>query len=332
MKITEVIGIDVSKKTLDVVIHTLQLHHKFDNNSASDIRKMVGWVAKNTECSKEQMFFVFEHTGLYSHQLATTLSELSMSYTQVSGLEIKRSLGMVRGKDDQGDAAHIALYGYRLREELEPSALPSKQMESLKRLLRLRKRLVGQRAGFKASLKEQKRVLKVTENSVLFEAQARLIRELSKQIVRLEKQIHGIIKENKELLAMYKLITSIKGVGEQTALHLIVYTQGFTQFKTWRKFACYCGVAPFPNTSGTSLKGKTKVSHLANKELKALLSCCAISALQYNPEIRQYYQKRIKQGKNKMSTVNVIRNKLLARIFAVVERGTPYVDTLKYAS
>lgn len=332
MKITEIIGIDVSKKTIDVVIHTPQLHHKFDNNSAKDIKRMVCWVTKNTECSKDHMLFVFEHTGLYSHQLATTLSELGMNYTRVSGLEIKRSLGMVRGKDDQADAAHIALFGYRLREELEPSVLPSKQLESLKRLLRLRKRFVRQRAGFKTSLKEQKRVLKVTHNEVFFEAQRRIIRELSKQIVLLEKQIHCIIKEDKELYTMYRLITSIKGVGEQTALYLIVYTQGFTEFKTWRKFACYCGVAPFANSSGTSLKGRTKVSHLANKEIKALLSCCAISALQYNPEIKQYYERRIKQGKHKMSTVNVIRNKLLSRIFAVVERGTPYVDTLKYAT
>lgn len=255
-----------------------------------------------------------------------------MSYTAVSGLEIKRSLGLVRGKDDKSDATNIALYGYRLRDELEPSQIPTEALQSIKRLLRLRKRLVRQRAGFKASLKEHKRVLKVKDNQVFFEVQEKVLKELSKQIVKIEKAMDTIIKENKELTKMYKLITSIKGVGAQTALYMIVYTQGFTQFETWRKFASYCGTAPFPNSSGTSLKGRTKVSHLANKEIKALLSCCATSALQYSPEMKQYYNRRLDQGKNKMSTINIIRNKLLARIFAVVERGTPYVNTLKYAA
>jgi transposase len=113
---------------------------------------------------------------------------------------------------------------------------------------------------------------------------------------------------------------------------LIVCTNGFTTFKTWRKFASYCGIAPFPNNSGTSVRGRTKVSHLANKEGKALLNLCASSAIQYNPEMKAYYRRRVEKGKNKMSTLNIIRNKLLARAFAVAQRGTPYVDTMRYAS
>ena len=303
MKIKEIIGIDVSKETIDTVIHTSQLHSTFDTNSANDIKKMTAWVRKHTDCPNHEVLFVFEHTGLYSHQLATTLSALGLPYTMVPGLAIKRSLGIVRGKNDRIDAAHIALYGYRLREELAPSHLPSTQLQSLKRLLGLRKRLVKQRAGFKSSFKEQQRVLKVTENEVFFEVQRSMIRELSTHIARLEREIHAIIKGNKELYTMYRLITSINGVGPQTALYMIVSTEGFTKFKTWRKFACYCGIAPFPNSSGTSLRGKTKVSHLANKELKALLSSCATCALQYNPEMKQYYERRIKQGKSTMSTI-----------------------------
>lgn len=332
MEIKEIIGIDVSKKSIDVVVHTTQKHREFDNNSAKDIKKMVDWALKNAMISKDNVLFVFEHTGLYSHQLATTLTNLKMNYTVVSGLAIKRSLGLARGKDDKSDATNIALYGYRLRDELEPSQIPTKELQSLKRLLGLRKRLVKQRAGFKTSLKEQKRVLKKMDNKEFFDVQERVIKDLSKHIIKVEKTMRKIIEESKELNKMYNLIISIKGVGSQTALYMIVYTQGFTQFKTWRKFASYCGVAPFPNSSGTSLKGKTKVSHLANKEIKALLTNCATSAIQYSPEMKQYYQRRIDQGKSGMSTINVIRNKIIARIFAVVERGTPYVDILKYAA
>ena len=136
----------------------------------------------------------------------------------------------------------------------------------------------------------------------------------------------------KRLKETYKLVTSVKGIGMQTAIMIIVFTDNFSKFENWRKFASYCGVAPFPYQSGTSIKGRTKVSHLANKKLKAIINMCAISAIQHNPEMKLYYHKRIEQGKSKMSTVNIIRNKLIARVFAVVKRQTPYVDTFKFAA
>ena len=115
-------------------------------------------------------------------------------------------------------------------------------------------------------------------------------------------------------------------------MFLIAYTNAFTKFNDTRKFASFCGIAPFPNSSGTSIKGRTKVSHLANKKIKSLLDLCAKSAIQSNPEMKNYYQKRIEQGKNKMSTINIIRNKILSRVFAVVKRQTPYVDFMKFAA
>ncbi len=75
-----------------------------------------------------------------------------------------------------------------------------------------------------------------------------------------------------------------------------------------------------------------KVSHLANKKLKAIINMCAISAIQHNPEMKRYYLKRVSQGKSKMSTINIIRNKLIARIFAVIKRQTPYVNTTKFVA
>lgn len=332
MKIRETIGIDVSKKKLDIYIHSEKMHRVFENCS-KDIKNMVKWSLKNTDFAEEEIMFAFEHTGLYSHQISATLSELGMMYTAIPGLEIKRSLGLTRGKDDKVDAAKIALYAYRLREEIQPYQMPSEKLLSLKRLLSIRDRIVKQRAGYKASLKEEKRVLKRKDNNVLLSVQEEIIGHFSKKIKKIEKEMDMIIKASEKLNNIYGLITSIKGVGPQTALYMIAFTQGFTKFENSRKFASYCGIAPFPNSSGTSIRGKTKVSHLANKKIKSLFDMCAKTALQYNPEIRQYYKRRIEdQGKNKMSTINVIRNKLLSRIFAVVKRGTPYVDTLRYAA
>ena len=330
MEIKEIIGIDVSKLTLDCCHHSSGSHKEFDNN-LDTIASMVKWSLQVSGVSKKKLLFVFEHTGLYSDQLVQFLGGGDYLFNVVPGLEIKRSLGIARGKDDKADAKRIALYGYRVKDELKPFQIPSKTLEILKRLMSVRKKLVTQRAGYIATLKEQARILSKRHNKVLFKVQGKMILTLDKQITIVEQEMNQLIEEDPELLDLYRLITSVKGIGGVTARFLIVYTNGFKSFETWRKFASYCGIAPFPYRSGTSIRGRTKVSHLANKEGKSLLSMCAVSAIQSNPEMKAYYNRRIDQGKNKMSTINIIRNKLLARAFAVVQRRTPYVNTMKFA-
>lgn len=329
METKEVIGIDASKLSLDCCIHLSGLQLKFDNDP-DGIYQMIEWALENTKHFKDQVLFIFEHTGLYTNQLTQALSAKGCTFYIAAGLEIKRSLGISRGKDDKADAKRIALYGYRIREEIEPSKMTSIPLAKLKRLASMRRKLVSQRAGHKATLKEQKRVL--GNESVLFDVQKKIIDLLSAQIIIIEKEMDSIIVQDSELKNLLKLLLSIKGIGKVTARFLIIHTNGFTTFKTWRKFASYCGIAPFPHRSGTSIRGRTKVSKLANTEGKALLHLCAAGSIQYNAELKAYYENRVNQGKNKMSTLNIIRNKLLARAFSVIGRGTPYVDVMKYAS
>ena len=331
MKIMETVGIDISKLTFDARVHTSQAYQAFDNETKG-YRDLVSWAYKNTAFSKEKIIFVFEHTGLYSHQLSVYLTSRDIPFLMVPGLEIKRSLGMARGKDDKKDATKIAQYAYRLRDEIEPSKLATEEVMSLKRLLSLRERLVKQRSGFKASLKEQKRVLTKKGNEVLLSTQERMIKYLSKQIDSVEEQMERIIKQNESMSRNFKLLNTIKGVGPQTALFMIAYTANFTKFKDSRKFASYSGIAPFPNKSGTSIRGRNKVSNLANKKIKSLLDLCAKSSIQHNAEMRQYYNNRIALGKNKMSTINIVRNKLVSRMFAVIARNEPYINLMKYAA
>lgn len=331
MKIKETIGIDISKLTIDVTIHSTQAYCKFDN-TPKGFRSMIKWVENNTDFINQESVYVFEHTGIYSFKLATFLTEKQLQLVMVPALEIKRSLGIVRGKDDKVDCKAIALYGYRLRDEIEPTSLPSEKLRSLKTLLSLRESRVKQRTADKATLKEYKRVYKRKDNKTLFEVLESSIKNISESILKIEKELMVILNSDSKLKEQFQLLKSIKGVGSQIALFTIVYTEGFTKFKTHRQFASFCGVAPFPNISGTSLRGKTKVSNLANKKLKSLLDLGAKVALQHNTEIKLFYERRVEMGKNKMSTINIIRNKLIARMFAVVKRGTPYVETMKYAS
>lgn len=331
MKIKAIIGIDVSKLFLDVHLHLSKASVQFDNDPDGIIRMLI-WSEKHSGYKRQDLFFVFEHTGLYSYQLSRELTSLGIGYTIEPGLAVKRSLGITRGKDDGIDARKLAQYGYRLRDELSPYRLADKEIEQLQSLLKLRDRLVKQRAGYKASLKEQKRVLEHDQYLLVLDIQKQLIGQLSEHIKKVELRIRAIINANEKLKNSYKLISSVKGVGSQTAYHFIVFTHGFTRFKTWREFASYCGTAPFPYRSGSSIRGRTKVSHLANKKMKKLLNMCAISAIQHDKELKAYYQRKVEQGKHKMSVINAVRNKILARIFAVVNRETPYVDTCKYAA
>jgi len=331
MKINETAGIDVGKMKNEIRIHTSQKYKSFDN-TIKGITSMVKWTLSISNYRKEEILFAFEHTGIYSQQLSVYLTENGYNYVMLPGLEIRRSMGITRGKDDKVDAKKIALYAYRRKDELEPYKLPEKNVVEIKKLLHLREKLVKQRSGYKATLGEYKSFLKRKENSMLFSVHEKMIKELTKQINKIDNSLMDIVNNDEKLKKLYKLITSIKGIGPQTALFMIAYTGGFTRFETWRKFASYCGIAPFPNTSGTSLRGRTKVSNLANKKIKSLLDLCAKSSIQWNSEMKAYYEKRITEGKSKMGTINIIRNKLLSRIFATVKRGTPYVNTLNYCS
>jgi len=272
MEIKEIIGIDVSKLTMDCCHHSSGSYKEFDNN-IDGIASMVSWSLQVSEVSKNKLLFIFEHTGLYSDQLIQFLGSGDYLFNVVPGLEIKRSLGIARGKDDRADAKRIALYGHRVKDEVKPFQIPSKTLDTLKRLMSMRKKLVTQRAGYIALLKEQKRVLSKQHNKVLFRVHQKMIITLDKQITIVEQEMKHLIEEDSELQNLYRLITSVKGIGGVTARFLIVYTTGFKSFETWRKFASYCGIAPFPYRSGTSIRGRTKVSHLANKEGNHYLAC-----------------------------------------------------------
>lgn len=329
MEFEEIIGIDVSKMTLECCAHKKGAQKEFVNDSEG-ITKMVDWSLKRSGVNKESLLFVLEHTGLYSDSVVQVLDQRHCYMHVVSGLEVKRSLGITRGKSDRADAKRIALYGYRTREEIKQYQMPSSVLAKLKRLMSMRRKLVAQRAGHMATLREQKRVLE--EEALLFWVQEDIINLLHWRINDLEREMDKLIEGDTELKEMLELLVGIKGIGKVTGRFLIVYTVGFTAFGSWRKFASYCGIAPFSHSSGTSVRGRTRVSRLANLEGKSLLHQCALSAVMSSPEMKAFYERRLEMGKSKMSTLNIIRNKLVARAFAVIERRTPYVDTMRYAS
>lgn len=325
MEYTDYVGIDVSKKTLDVVIRRERSHEVFANDKAG-MSKLLRWIKGKGVLAKSTLF-CFEHTGIYSIPLSLRLAKEELRYVQLPGLAVKRSMGIKRGKSDRIDAIALAEHAYLHRETLKPGTPPDHALLKAKQLLSLRDRLVKQRGGHKANLKEASEVLGTRLNDPIMRVQKTLVTELSKHIKQLDQEITSLISDHLPFKENVELAMSVKGIGPQTALYMLITTENFTKFSSWRKYACYAGIAPFEHSSGTSIRGKTRVSHYANKQIKTLLSSAAASASLHNPEMRIYFKQRIAKGKHKMSTLNIIRNKLVSRVFAAVQRKRPYTIT-----
>ena len=331
MEFTSFVGIDISKQVFDVAILDVQGNHlateQFDNKS-SGFSQMIKWLSKFS--SFKDSLFCLEHTGIYCLPICIFFDELRLKYSLQSGLQIKRSMGIQRGKNDKADARVIGKYVYLNRNEIDFYQLPSKVILKLKQLVSYRERLVRSKVAIKTASKELSSFTDKELHGFVSNDSKKHVEAINKSIVSIDKSLRGLIAEDSELQRLFDLATSVKGVGLHIATNMLIVTQGFTKFKNWRKFSCYCGLAPFEYRSGSSIRGKTKVSHLGNKRIKALIGNGIASAIQNDPEIARYYQRKIEEGKHKMVVMNAIKNKLISRVFAVIKRGTPFVPLFQY--
>ena len=321
------IGIDISKKTLDVVIYNKsnqKLSHclKVKNNQQG-FKKLLKWL-KNNKIIFSRTLLCMEHTGIYGYQLGTFLHG-KIDYCFESPLHIKRSLGITRGKNDKVDALKIARFCYLHREELKPREHSCETLQKLRNLFNERERLVKMRTIEKQTLKEYRDYHGKSTNERI---ESRL-EFFTRDIKQIENEIKFFIEQDEAIKQNAKLAQSVTGIGLINTVLFILYTNNFESFTDARKYACYSGIAPFENTSGTSIKGKTRVSHLANKKIKAHLSNASRSAVQNDSEMKIYYKRKEKEGKAHGVIMNAIKFKLITRVFAVVKRGTPYVKMRK---
>jgi transposase len=331
MKNKQIVGIDVSKSTLDAFIFKSNHLFQVANNPAGLVRLLQESV-QISGLSKDSLLFCFENTGCYSKSLSVFLQDAGISFYAIDALDLKRSMGLSRGKTDKKDAKAIAMYAWRRRDELVCSKLPGPVFDQLSALLSHREMLIKQRTALKNANKGHYNTYSDNEFKFLQESQMRIIKQISEEIKITESEILFIINHDAELKRSYDLLLSIKGIGKILGFYLITLTHNFTKFTDPRKFACYAGIAPFEYSSGTSVKGRTKVHPCANKQIKSLLNMAAMSSIQLQGEYQMYYLRRTADGKNKMSTLNIIRNKLIFRAFAVIKRGTCYVDLHKFAA
>lgn len=323
------IGIDFSKSKFDVTAlenaeQGAIAQATFDNTKEG-FDALLKWASKHSKISSENWLFCGEHTGLYSRSLAIFLTKKNLFIWLENPLQIKQSSGVKRIKTDRADSLVIAAYACRFCDRATAYRLVDNALETLQMLHTYRTRLVKEKVLLQVPAAELRRVIKRDSVSrFIYEESMRKVKNIEKEIKKIETIMHKTIMDS-ELKENYLLALSVKGIGIITAIALMVHTDNFTAFENARQIACYCGCAPFPNESGTINKG-TRVSHMANKQLKTLLTSCALSAINHDKEISAYYHRKIAKGKNKCTVINNVRNKLLQRVVAIVKNKIPYQE------
>ena len=328
MKKSVIIGIDFSKKTLDAtcfaVDNTDTKHYSQFSNTVTGCIELIKW-ARQYFGDTTEWLVCGEYTGLYSMTGSVVFTDNNIAFWLENPSQIKFSSGLTREKNDKVDSEQIAFYAARFMDRAKLYNPKGEVLLKLKELVSYKDRLTKAKKQLLTPAKELIRVRGTwQEAEYILDGSEQMAKAIETQINAVEKKMLKLLKEDPELKRLYGLISSVIGVGMQTAIYLLIHTSGFTAFGSPRELACYCGVVPFSKRSGTSLKGKAKVSNIANKKLKTLLHMCALNAKKYDPYLKAYYERKTAEGKHKMKVMNNVRNKLLHRIWAVVESGKEY--------
>jgi transposase len=319
------VGVDVSKKTVDItcIINQEMVHRQFVNDPEG-MQQLLQWL-QELDIVFEQTLFCMEATGLYCFPLTEFLTSNEIDTWIEHAAQIKKSTALNRGKNDKADSKRIAVYATKNLDRLRLWKPMDTTLQKIKHLASLRERLVDTKKRLITPIKEFEDVGNMVMAKLLSKTIKNSLAALDKDLKNTEAKIEEIIDEDENLKKLYKLVTSVVGIGFVTAINLLVYTNGFTVMRDARKLACYCGVAPFEYSSGSSIRGRTKVHFMANKKLKCNLHMASLSAVKLDADLKADYERKVIEGKSKLSVLNAVKNKLLARVVAVVNKQELYV-------
>lgn len=300
-------------------------------NTERGIIKWLTALKKTHSINLDHVIFCQEHTGVYGLKLMRILHARSLRVCVEGAANIKLSLGLRRGKTDKIDATRIAEYAMRYTDRLKQWKPKRQVLEQLRQLLNTRKALVAVKTQLTNQLSEEREFKGQALYMIMKRLHQPILNATEKSIEQANKQIQALIASDENLSRLNKLVTSVKGIGPVASAMFLVRTNEFEDYTEAKKFACTAGVAPFEYKSGSSVRGKTRVSHHAHKDLKTILHMCAMICIQKEGELKEYYTRMVAAGKNKMSAINGVRNKLIGRVFAVVRTGVMYDKNYRYS-
>ena len=332
------LGMDVSKLWVDITLLCVVDHRKqtmicerFDNN-AEGMKALHKWLKKHKVTFNQNSLLVIENTGVYHRLVWEYCSTHGLPLYIGNATHIKYSFGIARGKNDKVDSERLCVYAFKNADELKATPVLNPMFLRLKDMMTARSRLLSQKNSIKVYLGEMKLSNSKETQKVIEQAHEAALEGIAASLKNVEKQIIQMIQQDAAIKKNYDLLLSVPGIGHLTAVYIICCTNNYICKITGKQLASYAGVAPFSNTSGTSIKGRDKVHKMANKDLKKLLHMGAVSAITHYPEFKDYYERKVKEGKHELSVINAIRSKIALRAVAVVNNQEKYVNKYKKAA
>lgn len=313
------LGVDVSKKKLDAaLLADGKCKFKVVENSRTGYRELVTWIVKN-KVVPEQVHACLESTGVYSEPVALGLQELGLQVSLVNPACIK-GFGQsenVRNKNDKADAGVIARYCAALQPSLwQPPPLEQRQLRDWNDRLRELKDI------------RQQELNRIEAHQ--FAGQAELVSHveqhvtwLDAQIKKIEKDINDHIDRHPGLKHDAELLQSIPGIGASTAAKVLGTVGDLRRFTSAKALAAFIGVTPRQRQSG-SRSGRTTVSRMGHRDLRAALYFPAISARKHNPLLASFAERLQRNGLANMAVLTAIARKLVHQMYGVIRSGRPF--------
>ena len=313
-KYTEIYGVDISKDVFDV------------QNSKGDYFQLSNDEQGFKEFKKKLekgALVVMEATGYYHYCLAQYLYKQGYLVSVVNPLSVKRFIQMKLSKikTDKSDAK--AIYEYAALNKVPLYTAKDESQAECLQLIRLTAIYIKQRTALKNKIHGEK-TLGIPSKAV-YHSLNRSLKSIAKEITVLEERLTGLVKDHQQ--SQLTLLKSIPGLGIKTAIMLIVMTDGFKRFENAKQLCSYAGITPIIRESGSSVRGRSRISKMGNQKLRNLLFLCSFSACKYNKACRDLYDRIVAKGKSKKLALIAVANKLLKQAFAIAKSGIPYDQT-----
>lgn len=309
-----VVGIDVSKETL-AVCYSLEgrdQHLEVSNNTAG-FRELI------RRCGTGSTY-IMEATGAYYMQLAYFLAAKGAPVSVINPVVIKRFVQMHlgKGKSDKKDAQWILRYGKQHQAKLWQPEVPS--LVECRQLEQVTEQLIKQKTMVSNSLEALER--QPVRCQTVLKGLRQTMKLLDKQIRQMERELEGKMASlfSKEV----DLLASIPGIGKKTAGMLLLFAGGFRNMASYRQLIAKAGLCPREYTSGTSIRGKVRITKMGGGLIRSKLYMCSLTAMKANTACRDLYQRLVAKGKNGKVALIAVCNKLLKQAFAIVKSGVPY--------
>ncbi|SMO66021.1 IS110 family RNA-guided transposase [Solitalea koreensis] len=310
----KVAGIDISKDTLAVCLSAEAKIQEFE--------------VPNEKAGFEQLFkasgtdalYLMEATGAYYLRLACFLHERGCRVAVVNPLCIKRfiQLHLGKSKTDRKDAQWLMRYGqHETVKDWQPDAPWLQQARQLEQSIEL---LTKQRTMFLNSLEAL--TLHPTCCKTALQCQQKVLKSVERNLTRLEEELQTLLEtvHAREL----ELLTSIPGIGKKTAAALILFASGFTQLDNYRQLIAMAGLCPREFSSGSSIRGKSRITKMGGGAMRSRLYMCSFAAKRFNGACKALYDRLRDKGKPVKVALIAVCNKLLKQAFAIVKSGLAY--------